>query len=250
MIPRLALLGLLSAGLLQAETFRDASTQTHPLDPHGTVRIDNANGPITIKTWSRPEVSIEIEKRASSEDYLKEIEVEIDADPQSLAIKTTFPHHLLSWLWNGGNQGEVRLVLTVPESVELNAIRSVNGTITIDGVHGAVEAHTVNGAMRVTGAKENVELSTINGAIRAELTALGSGGHLHFSTINGAVTVLLPKSADATIDVSTINGGTSCELPLRLTEEDHHHGLRGTIGAGGGSITGSTVNGSVRVEAL
>jgi hypothetical protein len=251
MILRLALLGLFTAGLVQAETFRDASEQTHPLDPHGIVRIDNTNGAITIKTWDRPEVSIQVEKRASSEDYLKEIQVEIDSDPHSLSIKTILPHHLLSWIWNwGGSQGEVRLELTVPATVDLNDIHSVNGAVTIDGVHGAVEAHTVNGAINVMGARDNAELSTVNGAIHAEVTAFGPSGHLHFSTINGAVTILVPKEANATIDFSTINGSTSCQLPINLTEESRHGSLEGVIGAGGGSIHASTINGSVRLQAL
>jgi hypothetical protein len=268
MIHRLSLLALLTTGLLRAETFRDAYEQTRPLDPHGLVRIENANGSITIRTWNRPEVLVQVEKRASSEDYLKEIGVAIDSDPRSLSITTTFPHHLLRWLWNGDDHGEVRLVLTVPETVDLRGITSVNGaiaisgvqgeveahtvngTVTIDSVHGALEAHTVNGAIHATDVRSNAVLSTINGAIHAEVTALGSSGHLHFSTINGSIAILLARNADATFRASTVNGGTSCDLPIRLTEEGHHRGMQGVIGAGGGSITTSTVNGSVRLESL
>jgi hypothetical protein len=58
MILRLLSLGLLTAGLLQAETFREVSAQTDAIDPHGTIRISDTNGSISIKTWDRPEVSI------------------------------------------------------------------------------------------------------------------------------------------------------------------------------------------------
>ena len=249
MISRLLTLGLLTAGLLHAETYRDVSSQTDPIDPQGRIQIDDTNGSISIKTWARPEVSIQVEKRASSEDYLKEIKVEINSDAHSLAIKTTFPHHPFSWLWNWGEGGSVHLVLMVPESVNLDDIVLVNGGITIEGVHGSVEVHTVNGALQVTGLRNGGKLSTVNGAIHAEVAALAPDGHLHLSTVNGAILVKLARDANASIDASTVNGGTSCELPIRLSEEKHH-GLHGVIGAGGGSISATTVNGGIHVESL
>jgi hypothetical protein len=250
MLPRLLSLGLLTAGLLRAETFREAYAQTDALDPHGTIRINDTNGSIEIKTWDRPEVSIQVEKRASTADYLQELEVAIDAGPHDLSIHTTFPHHLLSWLWNGGGGGSVNFILLVPATVNLNDITVVNGGITIEGVRGSIEAHTVNGNVRVAGAGGDTELSTVNGSIRSEVTTLGLASQLHFSTINGSIVALLAQGVNATVSASTVNGGTSCELPIRLTGESSRHGLHGVIGAGGGSISASTVNGSVHLQSL
>ncbi len=250
MLLRLLSLGLMTAGLLRAENQLESYTETHPLDAHGQIRIDDTNGAISIRTWARPEVSLQVEKRASSEERLKEITVEVASDPQLLSIRTIFPHHFLGWLWNSGDGGSVRLVLTVPASVDLNRVSMVNGTITIEGVHGSVDAHAVNGSVKATGLGDNADLSTVNGSIHAEVSALGSGGHLHFSTVNGSIVVLLGKGTNATFSASTINGGTSCELPIRLTSESHRRGLQGVIGTGGGSIEASTVNGSVRLQAL
>lgn len=249
MLTRLLSLGLLTAGLLQAETFREVSSQTDALDPQGSIRINDTNGSITIKTWDRPEVSIQVEKRASTEDYLKEIEVAIDASPHDLSIRTTFPHHLLSWLWNGGG-GSVNFTLLVPSTVNLHDITVVNGGVTIEGVGGSIEAHTVNGNVRVAGARGDTEVSTVNGSIRTEVTTLGAAGQLHLSTINGSIVALLAHDVNATVSASTVNGGTSCELPIRLTEESSRHGLHGILGAGGGSISASTVNGSVHLQSL
>jgi len=250
MLLRLLSLGLMTAGLLRAETQQESYAETHPLDAHGQIRIDDTNGSIAIRTWSRPEVSIQVEKRAPSEDRLKEIQVAIEADPRGLSIRVIFPHHFLGWLWSGGDEGSVRLVLTVPESAELNHVSMTNGSVTIEGVRGAVDVHVVNGGVKATGLGDDADLSTVNGSIRAEAAAPGAGGHLHFSTINGSITVLLGKGANATYSASTINGGTSCALPIRLTEESHRHGMHGVIGTGGASIEASTVNGSVRLEAL
>ena len=40
------------------------------------------------------------------------------------------------------------------------------------------------------------------------------------------------------------------DLPIRLTEEGHWHGMHGVIGAGGGSISASAINGGIRLQAL
>jgi hypothetical protein len=247
---RLLPLGLLTAGLLQAETHLESFAETHPLDAHGQIRIDDTNGAISIRTWARPEVSIQVEKRAGSEDRLKEIQVEIEAGPRDLSIRTIFPHHFLGWIWNSGDGGSVRLVLTVPESADLEHITMVNGTITIEGVHGVVDARTVNGGIKVTGLGDEANLSAVNGSIHAEAAVLGPKGRLHLTTINGSIAVLLGPGANADFSASTINGGTSCELPIRLTEESHRHGMQGVIGSGGGLISATTVNGSVRLQAL
>jgi DUF4097 and DUF4098 domain-containing protein YvlB len=250
MLPRLLSLGLLTAGLVQADTFRDSSSQTDALDPHGTIRIDDTNGSIAIKTWDRPEVSIQVEKRASTEAYLKEIQVDIESSPHDLSIRTTFPRHLLSWLWNGSGNGSVHLVLMVPATVNLDEIALVNGGITIDGVRGSIAAHTVNGGLHVAGVRDNAHLSTVNGSIRTEVPVLGTDSHLHLSTINGSIVISLARDANAVVNASTINGGTSCELPIQLTEETRRHDLHGVIGAGGGSISATTVNGSVHFQTL
>jgi hypothetical protein len=247
---RITLLGLLTAGLLRAETFTDSQSETHPLDPRGRIQIEDTNGSITIKTSDRPEVSIEVEKRASSEEYLSEIHVEIGSDPKAISVKTTFPSRVAGWLWGRSDYGEVRLTLTVPESAELTSVTLANGPITIDGVHGFIKASTVNGGIHVTGIRETVALTTVNGSIHAEVAALGPGGHLNFTTVNGSVAILLPKNAGATLSTATVNGRTSCDLPMQSVDTFWRHGLTGIIGAGGGSIRAVTVNGSVHLQSL
>jgi hypothetical protein len=250
MLLRLLSLSLMTTGLLQAESHLESYTETHPLEGHGQIRIDDTNGSISIRTWARPEVSIQVEKRAGSEERLKEIQVEIDAGPRDLSIRTIFPHHFLGWIWNSGDGGSVRLVLTVPESADLAHVTMVNGTITIDGVHGMVDARTVNGGIKATGLGDEADLSAVNGSIQAEAAALGPRGRLHLTTINGSIAIRLGRDANATFSASTINGGTSCEFPIRLTEESHRRGMQGVIGTGGGSISATTVNGSIRLQAL
>ncbi len=120
MLPRLLLLGLLTAGLAHADVLKESYSETHPLDPQGRVQVANVNGSIVIRTWDRPEVSVQVDKTAGNEDYLKAIHVEIESAPSSLSVKTIFPRHeftwhdLFDWSWTRNGGGQVQLTLMVP----------------------------------------------------------------------------------------------------------------------------------------
>ncbi len=250
--PFLFLLGLLAAGAARAETFKAAFDETHPFDPHGEIRLSNVNGSVSIRTWDHAEVRIEGEKRASNADDLAALTVSIDASADTLVVKTKFLRSRASWFgWLFGRWGneEVHFTLTVPAGVRLNGIDTVNARIAIDGIRGAVKASTVNGEIRATGLGDDVSLSTVNGPVRAEFAALGAQGRLKFRTVNGAVTVTLPKTTGATVAASTVNGGISCDFPLQGTRAGGHH-LNGTIGDGTASLTASTVNGGIHLKSL
>lgn len=246
---QLLVLLTLCAGAARAETVKAAFAETHPFDPHGTIRLSNINGSVTIRTWDRSEVRIEGEKRASNQETLDGIVVAIEATRQTLSVKTTHPvrhGNWFSWLWSRGRGEEVEFVLTVPAMVSLEEINTVNARITIEGVQGAVEARTVNGELRLTGLRSRATLATVNGGIRAEFAAVPPQGELSLRTVNGGVTVALPAGAGAALAISTVNGGISCDFPVAGKKSGSRH-LSGTIGDGSASLKVSTVNGGVRV---
>jgi hypothetical protein len=245
------ILGLLAAGGAHAETFKAAFDEIHPFDAHGEIRLANVNGSVSIRTWDRAEVRIEGEKRALSADDLRATKVSIDATANTLDIETRYPLHLFSWFhWFGPRrEEEVHFTLTVPATARIGKLDTVNASITIDGVRGAITARTVNGGIRATGLEENASLETVNGSIRAEFAALNPQGHLKINTVNGSITVALPKSAGATIAASTVNGRISCDFPLLLKNSGRNN-LTGTIGDGVATLKATSVNGGIHLESL
>ncbi len=220
------------------------------MDPGGRIRVDNVNGSIAIRTWDRPEVSVEVEKQASSPDYLKQIGVVIASDPHQLTVKATWPHRELgwiSWLWNSADEGEVHLTLTVPRSADLQGVSLVNGGISIDGLAGPVHANSVNGSIRATGLGGSASLSTVNGSVHAEFSAVAPGAHLSISTVNGSVDLQVPRDAGASVSASTVNGHIRCDLPMQFAESGLFNRLKGVIGSGGCPIDISTVNGPIHI---
>jgi len=248
-------LGLLATALVHAATFTTTSSETHPLSRNGKVRIQNANGSISIRTWDRAEVSIQVEKVGSSEEFLEAIDVEITSEPDSISITTSKPksewdwHDLLDWNWGRDRQGQVRLTLMVPAMAQLDRIALVNGSIALEETHGLVNVSTVNGSIRATGLHEGA-LKTVNGSIQAGVDQLATTTQLTVATVNGSVTIRLPKAVGASVNLATINGGISCNLPLETETDVSRTRLIGVLGSGDGSIRVKCINGGVRLESL
>lgn len=89
----------------------------------------------------------------------------------------------------------------------------------------AVAAESINGQVHVTG---------VDGTISA-------------STVNGRVAVALRPDDDADVVVSTLNGSFRSELPLGAGGLGRRGTGRATLGAGGRTVSLSSVNGELRL---
>jgi DUF4097 and DUF4098 domain-containing protein YvlB len=231
-------------------SFRETFTATHPMTANGEVTISNANGAVTIRTWDRAEVKIEGEKRAQTEEELKQVGVSIDPSPAALVLKTNFPRRSSGWFGGDTIRAEVRLTVTVPATARLRAIDAVNGSVTIDGVRGPVTVRSVNGGVTATGLGADAALETVNGSIRAEFVTLAADQKISARTVNGSTTVALPRNASLALRARSVNGSISCDFPIRLDGGKSRRSLEGTIGDGGASLKTETVNGSIHVRQI
>ncbi len=144
--------------------------------------------------------------------------------------------------------------------------RSVNGPVRVGGVRGGVVArtvngavetsdtgsaalrmHTVNGKIRVRGHAGEVRVRTVNGTVRLNLTKLT--GAVRIKSVSGSATIKLPRASGASVDLSTLSGRLSSDLPLQTTRKGRRS-LAGTLGQGGPQIRARTVSGSVILTAL
>jgi DUF4097 and DUF4098 domain-containing protein YvlB len=230
------------------EEFTEKFEQTYALAADGRLSIDNVNGPIRIATWDNAEVKVEAVKRSSVQEHLQEVKIEIESKPDRLTIHTRFPQSKSHW-WGKSAQDStsVDYILTVPRSVRLDRISDVNGKVEIDGVKGPVKASTVNGALSVKGLAANAELSTVNGVVKASFVSLESVKSVSVSSVNGAVELGLPESANADISASTVNGSIGGDLKAKKHWPVGSE-LKTTLGQGGAKLKASTVNGGVRIH--
>src|SRR2546425_5140011 len=216
-----------------------------------TIRIRNANGPISVERaeGNRAEVRVEKSWRRSAPQSVRLV-----AEPSTSGVT-------ICALWEnqtscrregdyegfGGHRNDVavRFTVLVPKGVGAD-VSTMNGALQITGVTGSLKAATLNGGIQVEATGGPVTAKTVNGGIEATLGALAPGG-ADIETVNGTVTVQLPEHMDATLDAESVVGREQAELPVQLTGTEDPKHVRGTLGSGGPTLHGSTVNGEGRL---
>jgi len=226
-----------------------------PLAADGRFNIDNVNGRIEITGWDLDEVAIKGNIHASSPEDAEAVKIDVDHDPNAVAVHTRLPadsaEHLWSWLWSGRRREQrVDYKVQVPRRAQLGGVSNVNGPIEVEGVSGSITASDVNGLMRISDAASNLNLSSINGPITADLVTLGPGQTVEFSQVNGRIEATIPADASASFSVNSLNGSLTSEFPSLEVKKPFPVGseLKGALGEGGASVKASSINGGVTIR--
>ncbi len=222
---------------------RDVVEETRALEPDGRFELENVNGEITLRTWSRDEVRIEAERAATNEEALGEIEVDIEGEGREVRVKTRYPKRK-SWL-GGGHRGKVDYEVTVPRGAEVR-LKTVNGHVDVEGLTGDLRVESVNGGLELADLEGEVQAETVNGGIQAGFDRVPREGKHRFKTVNGGIEVSLPEGTGGRLKAKTVNGGIDCDLPLEVTTRKKRR-LEGRLGPGNGIFEFDTVNGGVTV---
>lgn len=251
-LPILALLALTlaSAVFVQADDhrYKEPFSEAGPFSSTGKITLENVNGDIDIATWDKNEILIEGEKSARTEEELKLIELTIDRSDSRTDIKVKLPKRRSGMFGNNSIRGGVRFKLTVPASATLERIRTVNSSISIDGVRGEVDAESVNGRIRARDLAGSTRLKSVNGGLNARFAVVAADQELSFDTVNGSVEVVLPADAGVQLRSSVVNGHIDCEFPLEIQGSKGRKRLAGKIGDGRASLKAKSVNGSIRIK--
>ena len=220
-------------------------TRSYFLTADGVISLSNISGNVEITAWDKPEVRLEAEKIASSDDALALLAVSIDMTPTSLTIKT---EQKRKWkFWSLFNNSKVNYRLMVPAGVRLKKIDVVNSDNTVSGGRGPVDLDTVNGHIEATGLVADGRFETVNGSINAEYDSVNNAHSITLDTVNGSCTLRLPADATGHVNASTVNGRISCDFPVTL-ENTGRHSLQGAFGAGGPKIVLDSVNGGLHLK--
>jgi hypothetical protein len=159
-----------------------------------------------------------------------------------------------------GLQGDLSLT-TGDGNVDLDhvsgnlRIRSGDGRVTVSDASGSIDAHTSDGNLTVDGLFNALALHTSDGKLELSLregTKLAGASSIQSS--DGSVTLRVPASFAADLDVHTSDGHVDCALPLAMDHYQSGRGdgnkLRGKLNGGGAPLTISTSDGNVRIEQI
>jgi DUF4097 and DUF4098 domain-containing protein YvlB len=129
------------------------------------------------------------------------------------------------------------------------AVNSSNGNVSIDGAAGSVQAGSDFGRVSVLhGVAVTLDLHSSNGAVAYSGT-LGAGPHSLTSDF-GNVTLSLPATTAADLDLSTGFGSIHSSLPVTTSGDLNREHWSGALNGGGPRLTVKTSNGNITLDAL
>lgn len=221
----LAAFALASAGLLAGCSWTGAAyrgsralaTQAAAGSP---LRVEATNGSIAITAADSPEVTINADVRAETQERLDAVQILADREPDgTLVIRAEWP--------DGGRRSSegVSFKISLPSPSSTTASSS-NGSLSFDGLAGPLSATTSNGSITLRNHRGDAALKTSNGSV----TVSASAGALTIATSNGAIKADLAPGAAGPIDLKTSNGSVTIALPASFA----------------GEMSLSTSNGSIR----
>jgi hypothetical protein len=144
------------------------------------------------------------------------------------------------------------------------SVRSLSGGITLDGLAGRVDARTVSGDVEAQdlngqvsfnsvsgdltlagGSLDRLEAKTVSGSVTADVH-LGQPGQVRVATVSSDVALRLPARPDAKVSLRSTAGRVLSEFDcLRSAHDPASHLVNGTLGAGSGQISVTTLSGRV-----
>jgi DUF4097 and DUF4098 domain-containing protein YvlB len=267
-------LGVLLLGTASgAATLKEKFDRTVPLQAGSQVRLINVNGGVTFEAWDRNEVRIEAEKQvktkgdADARKIMDQVKIDVTQGADGLRIETKVPKRkdgVFDWLF--GNQANVNVTykVHVPRRATLD-VETVNGGVSLTGTRGKAHLETVNGGIAVTDVQGNLDLESVNGgidvhrssgaltadttngSIEAELADFPDGSDLRLESVNGGITLRLPRDARLSVDAATTNGRVRTGFAVEGGQSRKTR-LTGDINGGGGKLYARTTNGGIDIN--
>jgi len=197
----------------------------------------------------------------------------------------TVAHENLSWegllKWLRPQRHSATVTVSVPRKCEAQvgvvsatavmsgmgaraSVKSVSGGITLDGVTGDVDANTVSGAVEAQGINGKLNFNTVSGdltladgwlerldvnGVSGDVTAdldLDPLGGMQVTTVSGEVVLRLPAEADAQVNLHSVSGDVRSEFAeLRRSSAPASRSVSGSLGAGSGQVSVTTMSGRV-----
>jgi DUF4097 and DUF4098 domain-containing protein YvlB len=237
---------------LNTEGLSARETRTFKVSGQPEVILDTFDGAIELHSWDRPEVEVEVEKRAMEQSLLDEIKIETQQKGNTVTVKVVGPDRLQhrgitvgvhisptarlrvavprnSNIQANSADGSIRaeaiegkLVLTTSDGSVTGTrlggniqVRSGDGAIRLDNVTGTVDLETTDGSIGLEGKPAVLKARTGDGSIRTTIepdTAMSDNWDL--TTSDGSVTLVLPGTFNAELDAETSDGVVRASHPL------------------------------------
>jgi DUF4097 and DUF4098 domain-containing protein YvlB len=264
------------------EEKRFTVTASEPID----LKIQTFDGAITVRSWDRNEVLVEIERRGPDQTAADALVVNQTQEGNRIVIEAPNPRSERNVIAIGGWQSQaVNFTVTAPRRVTLEArtgdgsiethdlqgtidMNSGDGRILASNLEGQVRAHTGDGSIAIDRAAGQVDADSGDGSIEIEgrldeLTVRTGDGPVRvdaadgstmksdwrITTGDGRIALRVPSGFNAAVDASTGDGSVRVDgisTAPRGTEEERRR-VVGQLGSGGATLRLRSGDGSIEI---
>ena len=249
--------------------------------------LETFDGAVEIRAWDRPDVFVDIEKRAADRVALDAIQVVAEQVGNRITVKAVAPPKSEVLTIGFAVSPSARIVASVPRHVNL-AVSSGDGSIAIERVDGRVDlrtsdgsikgaeisgqltARTGDGSIRLESIQGRAEIDTDDGGVwlggTLDLLRLRTGdgsvrvrieeprpmaGDWEIRTSDGSLTLELPEGFNAELDAKTGDGRVIVDWAgLEKADRTDHRSLQLKLGSGGPLLHLRAGEGTIRVSSL
>ena len=230
----LGILILLAAALAGAEdNFTATRTERFnaTLPSKSTIRIENVSGDIVASPGREfsavVTTTVTAPSQGRADEALRRVRIVQGRDDDEYNLTTHWPDSrdfsFSEWKEKEGRRRAVercrgckvvtRYELVIPPGVKAS-LRTVNGEVNARDLDGPLDLHSVNGNVRASGTRRSVAAQTVNGKVEIAAQAFPADASAELQTINGAITLTLPRNARFDLAASTTNGSIGSTFPL------------------------------------
>lgn len=225
---------------------------------NGTIEISGVTEADSIKIWG--EMRVASDTKEDAENSLDNLSVNISETESRIEVETQQPSKTY------GRNYQVFYHILIPQTwkVIVNSVNgpiyisniqnevkstSTNGDCIIENVIGDVTTILVNGSMRLWDLSGDIYSSLTNGNINSKVQ-LPNNGVCKLHTVNGGISLSIPKSTSTDFSAQVQNGTISITNLTIQTTTSSSKSIIGRIGDGEGDIELTTVNGNIIVSGI
>jgi hypothetical protein len=211
------------------------------------VEIVNTSGPVHVLAGPAGAVDVAavLEAEAFTDARVKEIlseaKVEESITPDHVRVAAPVQPRRHGDL-------EVRFKVTMPADARLEMTGN-NGSFKAEGLRAHVKAMVVNGSIELTGLHGTVDAAGVNSSVSAKMAEVR--GPLRLESTNGRVVLEIPKTARATLNARSVNGGiTLTGLTVEEATGRRIRTLESQLNGGGPEIDLRVTNGRISITGV
>jgi DUF4097 and DUF4098 domain-containing protein YvlB len=234
--------------------------QTYRLGPGGVVNIHSVSGDVKVSGYEGDAIVVTAFKEGRDRET---VTIEDNSTSNRVEVHDRYPERCRNC--NASVRFEVKVPRqialrydgfgSVSGDVEVNGVtgelkaKSVSGSVKVNAVSGSVNASSVSGNVEVGEVAGTVSAKSVSGNVQVEIVRLDNSGNMEFSTVSGNVTVNVPGSLDAEVEMSAMSGEIRTDFPIQIEKAEFgpQRSARGRVGNGSRRLKMSSVSGNVHL---